>query len=234
MKLLITGINGFVGSNLVAALKEQHILYGLDIVPPQKEGVFNTFAWDELDKIPQVDVVIHLAGKAHDTKNRNDAQEYFNINVGLSQIIFQHFLESSATKFIFFSSIKAVADSVDGDQLTEEVLANPKTPYGKSKLEAENYLTARFHEWTKAREHDCTRTRGGEKTMGRLHDCMTRRGEYTTARLYDCTRGRSHDCTKGRKRENERGRRGEKTKPSRPTLWDGHTAERCLQEILKG
>ncbi len=49
----------------------------------------------------------------------------------------------------------------------------------------------------------------------------------------DCTRGRSHDCTKGRKRENEIGRRGEKTKPSQPALWDGHTAERWLQEILK-
>jgi len=26
----------------------------------------------------------------------------------------------------------------------------------------------------------------------------------------------------------------QKTKPSRPALWDGHTAERCLEEILKG
>ena len=129
------------------------------VYKPVKEGVFNTFDWDELERIPSVDVVVHLAGKAHDTKNRNDTQEYFNINVGLSQIIFQYFLESSATKFIFFSSIKAVADSVDGDQLTEEVLANPKTPYGKSKLEAENYLKAQFHEWTTEREHDSTTAR---------------------------------------------------------------------------
>ncbi len=77
MNILITGINGFVGGNLVAALKEQHILYGLDIVLPQKEEVLNTFAWNELAKIHPVDVVVHLAGKAHDTKNRNDAQEYF-------------------------------------------------------------------------------------------------------------------------------------------------------------
>jgi len=100
-------------------------------VSPQKERVLKTFAWNELDRIPPVDVVVHLAGNAHDTKNLNDVQEYFNINVGLTQKIFQHFLESSATKFIFFSSIKAVTDSVDGDQLTEEVLANPQTPYGK-------------------------------------------------------------------------------------------------------
>ena len=184
MKILITGIHGFVGSNLVASLKKQHILYGLDIVSPQKEGVFNTFDWDELERIPSVDVVVHLAGKAHDTKNRNDTQEYFNINVGLSQIIFQYFLESSATKFIFFSSIKAVADSVDGDQLTEEVLANPKTPYGKSKLEAENYLTARFHEWTTSREHDNTTARLHESTRGRKDDGATARLQEEKTMLY--------------------------------------------------
>ena len=38
MNILITGIHGFVGSNLVIALKERHCLYGLDIVAPEKEG----------------------------------------------------------------------------------------------------------------------------------------------------------------------------------------------------
>lgn len=38
MKLLITGIHGFVGSNLVGALKGRHEIYGLDIVTPEKEG----------------------------------------------------------------------------------------------------------------------------------------------------------------------------------------------------
>ncbi len=43
MNILITGIHGFVGSNLVVALKERHSLYGLDIVAPEKEGVVKTF-----------------------------------------------------------------------------------------------------------------------------------------------------------------------------------------------
>lgn len=43
MNILITGIHGFVGSNLVIALKERHCLYGLDIVAPEKEGVIKTF-----------------------------------------------------------------------------------------------------------------------------------------------------------------------------------------------
>ena len=43
MNILVTGIHGFVGSNLVVALKERHSLYGLDIVAPEKEGVVKTF-----------------------------------------------------------------------------------------------------------------------------------------------------------------------------------------------
>ena len=85
MNILITGIHGFVGSNLVAALKEQHTIYGLDIVSPRKEGVVSTFGWNELEQLPSVDAVIHLAGKAHDTKNQTNAQVYFDINVGLTQ-----------------------------------------------------------------------------------------------------------------------------------------------------
>jgi len=38
MNILITGIHGFVGTNLVNALKAKHTIYGLDIVAPQKEG----------------------------------------------------------------------------------------------------------------------------------------------------------------------------------------------------
>ncbi len=69
----------------MAALKEQHTIYGLDIVSPQKEGVAITFRWNELEQVPSVDAVIHLAGKAHDTKNQTNAQVYFDINVGLTQ-----------------------------------------------------------------------------------------------------------------------------------------------------
>jgi nucleoside-diphosphate-sugar epimerase len=62
MNILITGIHGFVGSNLVAALKANHTLYGLDIVSPQKNGISKTYGWGELKQIPPVDAIIHLAG----------------------------------------------------------------------------------------------------------------------------------------------------------------------------
>ena len=112
MKILITGIHGFVGSNLVAALKENHTIYGLDIISPNKEGVSYTYGWDDLDIgiVPDVDAIIHLAGKAHDTKNQADAEVYFKVNTGLTQKIFDYFLQSKARKFIFFSTAKAAAD----------------------------------------------------------------------------------------------------------------------------
>ncbi len=48
-------------------------------------------------------------------------------------------MQSKAKKFIFFSTVKAVADSVEGI-LNEETTPNPKTAYGKSKLAAEQYI----------------------------------------------------------------------------------------------
>jgi nucleoside-diphosphate-sugar epimerase len=50
MNILITGIHGFVGSNLVAALKTQHTIYGLDIIVPQKEGVVKTYTRAECNQ----------------------------------------------------------------------------------------------------------------------------------------------------------------------------------------
>ena len=147
MNILITGIHGFVGSNLVVALKNHHVLYGLDIIAPEKEGVVKTFAWKDIEitsfpmqQLPQFDAIIHLAGKAHDTKNHSEAQVYFDINTRLTQKIFDFFLESKAKKFIFFSSVKAAADSVVGDMLREDVIPTPVGPYGESKIAAENYI----------------------------------------------------------------------------------------------
>jgi nucleoside-diphosphate-sugar epimerase len=115
----------------------------LDIITPSKKGIAKTYTWEELEQVPPVDVIIHLAGKAHDTINTADTNTYFEINVGLTSQIFNYFIKSTATKFIFFSSVKAVADSVQGDVLTENTIPDPQTPYGKSKLEAEKIILGR-------------------------------------------------------------------------------------------
>ncbi len=140
MKILITGINGFVGTNFTNSWFRNHKIVGLDIHQPEKEGVERIFGWEELGKVPPVDAIVHLAGKAHDTRNRSEAQVYFDVNTGLTQKIFDYFLQSDARTFIFFSSVKAAADSVPGDVLTEEVVPAAVGPYGESKIRAEEYI----------------------------------------------------------------------------------------------
>ena len=87
-----------------------------------------------------MEAVIHLAGKAHDLKKTSGPEVYFKVNTGLTQKIYDWFLKSSAKKFIFFSSVKAAADFVPGDILTEDIVPNPVGPYGESKIKAEEYI----------------------------------------------------------------------------------------------
>ncbi len=147
MKILITGVHGFVGSNLVKVLSKDNTIYGLDIVSPTKEGIRYTFSWDYLEKedgIPDVDAIIHLAGKAHDTKNKSAATTYFKVNRDLTIKVFNYFLaHDSIKKFIFFSTAKAAADKVDG-VLTEDIVPSPVGPYGESKIAAEQYLQSKM------------------------------------------------------------------------------------------
>lgn len=151
MKILITGVHGFVGTNLVKALSKEHTIYGLDIVSPIKEGVRFTFGWEYLDmdnEIPAVDAIIHLAGKAHDTKNEAAADVYFKVNTDLTKKIYDYFLaHKSIKKFIFFSTAKAAADKVDGI-LTEDVVPSPVGPYGESKIAAEKYIIEKFKDYS--------------------------------------------------------------------------------------
>ena len=87
------------------------------------------------------DAIIHLAGKAHDLKGTSNDSEYYDVNYELTKQLYDQFLQSKAEKFIYISSVKASADTVEG-VLTETVLPNPVTAYGKSKLMAENYILA--------------------------------------------------------------------------------------------
>lgn len=128
MNITITGSSGFVGQNLSKSLKEKgHAVKELSL--RDKDWSLNKDA----------DAVIHLAGKAHDTSNTSSANSYFEINKDLTILVFNEFLKSDCRDFFYFSSVKATADTVDGI-LDENNQSNPKTPYGKSKLEAENYL----------------------------------------------------------------------------------------------
>lgn len=125
----ITGVSGFVGRNLQPFLKENGL--SVDVIPLRGVCPKNLHI--------QYGTIIHLAGKAHDTKNTSAANEYFTVNTELTKQLFERFLESDARNFIFFSSVKAVADTVEGI-LDESANPHPQTPYGLSKWQAEQYL----------------------------------------------------------------------------------------------
>ena len=104
----MTGSHGFVGTNLIETLG----------------STYDIIRWDAREDklLPECDAVIHLAGLAHDTKHTTGDENYFELNTELTKRIYDRFLDSSAKKFIFFSSIKAQ----DGD-----------TAYARSKRQAE-------------------------------------------------------------------------------------------------
>ena len=130
-KILITGATGFVGQNLTESLLAE---YKVELLAARYKPE-QTFAFD-------AEAMIHLAGKAHDLKKVSVPQDYYEANFELTKQLFDAFLTSNATTFVFISSVKASADEVTG-VLTEETLANPLTHYGKSKLMAEQYIFAK-------------------------------------------------------------------------------------------
>ena len=135
MKILITGAYGFVGTNLCRYLVGKgHECHALDIPAAKRDDVPYSafFTWDALAggetfPVDRYDAVVHLAGKAHDLKKVASEQSYFDINVGLTEKIFNA-VQGKTERFVFFSSSKAAADG---------------NAYGRSKLAAEEFLGGR-------------------------------------------------------------------------------------------
>ena len=131
MNVAITGASGFVGQNLLKYFESQEISF-----QKIKSESICEYGFSLNNRI---NVIIHLSGKAHDLKKVSSKDEYYKVNTDLTKVIYDAFLASNAKVFITLSSVKAVADEVDGE-LTEDYFQNPITHYGKSKLLAEKYI----------------------------------------------------------------------------------------------
>jgi nucleoside-diphosphate-sugar epimerase len=128
MKIVITGATGFVGTNLQNYLKSCFVVNPVNVrySPNQHFDL-------------KGDAIIHLAGKAHDLKKVANPTDYYEANFELTKQLFDAYLVSEASVFIFMSTVKAVADQVEGI-LTEDTVPKPKTHYGIAKQQAEQYI----------------------------------------------------------------------------------------------
>ena len=129
----ITGSTGFIGKNIFSSNYFSNCFF----IPIKKSDLYCLPIISDL--FNHCDTIIHLAGLAHDVKNTSCSNEYYRINTDLTIDLFNVFLESKSTTFIYISSVKAASDNIDG-VLTEDMLECPHTDYGKSKLLAEKYI----------------------------------------------------------------------------------------------
>lgn len=144
MKVLVTGFSGFLGSSVVRSL----VAHGNDVVTIGRSQEAN-IVWDFFHNepsLPTSDMIVHCAGLAHlNTKSGND-DEFIKVNfeatVNLCNALGKS--EKLPSTFVFVSSV-AVYGIDMGDNISESTEPNPSTPYGKSKLKAEQFLL----EWGK-------------------------------------------------------------------------------------
>ena len=130
-KIIITGATGFVGINLYNYLKFSYEIESISLRFVVKQTI-----------VIQSYAIIHLAGKAHDLKKVSQPNEYYEANYELTKQLFDAFLISNCSVFVFMSTVKAVADIVEG-VLVEEVIPTPQTHYGIAKQQAEQYILSK-------------------------------------------------------------------------------------------
>jgi len=144
--ILITGIHGFVGSNLVPLLHSNYRIYGLDIVSKSNVDILKTEHWNDIEQIPVCDIILHLTGKAHSIpKTKEEVKVFYDVNLNLTKkLCFGLEKTGIPNSFIYISTV-AVYGLESGEAVTEESPLLGTSPYALSKIQAEQFLT----EWCK-------------------------------------------------------------------------------------
>ncbi len=147
MRCLVTGATGFVGRRLVSALTAD----GAFVRGASRSGggeAAESVAVDLAELAPTspichgIDVIYHLAARTHDMREAAGTEaEYWRINVEGTRRLIDAACRAGVRRFVFVSSVKAIDEGNrrPADETTPE---NPQTPYGWSKLEAEQIVRA--------------------------------------------------------------------------------------------
>lgn len=138
--LLFTGGTGFLGKNVMPLLQEQYDVTTCGITP---EDMIHTNLAVSVPELPQrYNIVLHAAGKAHVVpKTEEEKQLFFDINYQGTVNLCKALEHVGVPKALVFISTVAVYGCEYGELITEDHPLNGDTPYAKSKIMAEEYLT---------------------------------------------------------------------------------------------
>lgn len=124
--ILVTGASGFVGSHFIDYLIKYNINYSVF-----SERILSNY---RLSDYGRVDVIVHLAGLAHN-KARSDG-EIYNVNTQGTIELAKKAKMNGVKRFVFMSSV-AVYGTDTQSPITEDTQLSPITSFAKSKYEAE-------------------------------------------------------------------------------------------------
>ncbi|GAB6057931.1 UDP-glucose 4-epimerase family protein [Desulfonatronum parangueonense] len=145
MNILVTGANGFVGRALCSALREQGHAVREAV---RAEGGNDQVAVGEIDgqtewveALQGMEVVVHLAGRAHMTGDRAQAfSAYRRVNLEGTENLARQAAKHGVRRLVFVSSVKVNGEETHSRPFTEDDPPNPEDPYGITKWEAEQAL----------------------------------------------------------------------------------------------
>jgi UDP-glucose 4-epimerase len=151
MKILVTGANGFVGSQLSKALaKSGHEVRNTarSLAPNiSTTGELITCDLESTDNLDHLttgcDAIVHLAGRAHVMSDNPATSEslYISANVDVTRKLAQSAARTGVKRMILMSSVKVNGESTTiNSPFTALDIPNPHDPYGRSKAHAEQAL----------------------------------------------------------------------------------------------
>lgn len=142
MKIVITGVSGFVGKHLVHELKKyDHNIIGIGIDsethPEIREllgGYYSADLSTDWPDTQDVDAIIHLAGLAAVAPSFDKPQAYININSSIVTNMCEYYLKQAKKPRIIIVSSGTVYDPTSEMPLGEEAPYDFSSPYVVSKV----------------------------------------------------------------------------------------------------
>lgn len=134
-KIIITGANSFVGTNVAEWLLRSPDEFSVDTVDTISDE------WKSTD-FSKYDTVFHVAGIAHVDPKPEMAPLYYKVNCDLAVEVARKAREQGVERFIYMSSmiVYSASKSLKGGFITANTDPAPNDFYGDSKLKAEKYL----------------------------------------------------------------------------------------------